>query len=175
MRRAISIQVENRFGELSRIIGAFAARGCNIESLTVAEMSDPSVSHATVVTTGSDQMIEQIVKHLNRQVRVLEARDLKSCPCAEREIALVKVRAEIQPVLVEVLRLICSNNARLIEVSKDSLTLEATGDCQTVSDFVARLGRLRVRDVVRGGAVALAESPQTGAEDIVARSQVPAG
>src|SRR3954466_11767372 len=93
MRHTLSILVENRLGELSRIVGLFSARGYNIESLTVAETLDPNVSRMTLVTRGDDDTIEQIRRQLDKQVRVLKAVDMTSLKHIEREMALINVAA----------------------------------------------------------------------------------
>ncbi len=160
MRRTLSIWVENRSGELSRIVGLFAARGYNIESLTVAETPDRSVSLITVVTTGTDHAIEQIVKRVDKQVCVLKALDVTDLRHAEREMAVVSVRVNAGPALREVLQLVARNRLKLVDVSEDSLTLEATGDWAAINEIIALLSSLGIREIVRSGAVALADLPQ---------------
>ena len=93
MKHIISVLLENEPGALSRVVGLFSARGYNIESLTVAPTEDPSLSRMTIVTRGSDDVIEQITKHLNRLVEVVKLMDLAEQPHIERELMLVKVRA----------------------------------------------------------------------------------
>src|SRR5438128_12445687 len=93
MRHILSILVENEAGALSRVSGLFSARGYNIESLTVAPTEDPSLSRMTIVTTGSDDVIEQITKHLNRLIEVVKVVDLTEGSFTERELMLIKVRA----------------------------------------------------------------------------------
>src|SRR5574341_1515818 len=94
MRHTISVMVENRFGVLARVAGLFSGRGYNIESLTVAETLDPTVSRMTIVTSGNDQVIEQITKQLNKLVDVIKVSDLTGSEHVEREMVLVKVSAE---------------------------------------------------------------------------------
>ena len=93
MKHIIALLVENEAGALSRVVGLFSARGYNIESLTVATTEDPSLSRMTIVTTGSDDIIEQITKHLNRLIEVVKVVDLSEGPYTERELMLIKVRA----------------------------------------------------------------------------------
>src|SRR3954453_14687663 len=93
MRHILSILVENEAGALSRVAGLFSARGYNIETLTVAPTEDKSLSRMTIVTSGSDEMIEQITKHLNRLIEVVKVVDLIETPYIERELMLIKVRA----------------------------------------------------------------------------------
>lgn len=99
MRHTLSILVENRSGELSRIVGLFTARGYNIESLTVTATLDPRVARITLVTDGEDHTIEQIAKRVEKQVRVLEVRDVTRLPSIKRELALLQVKPEAGPAL----------------------------------------------------------------------------
>lgn len=163
MRRTLSVWVENRSGELSRIVGLFTARGYNIESLTVAETPDPNVSLITVVTTGTDHAIEQIVKRVDKQVRVLKALDVTDLQHAEREMALVSVKAKVGAAVREALQLIVQNRLRLVDVSEDSITLEASGDRAAINEIIALLSSLGIQEIVRSGAVALADLPQRAA------------
>ncbi len=92
MRHIISVLIENEPGALSRVVGLFSARGYNIETLSVAPTEDPSLSRMTIVTIGSEDVIEQITKHLNRLVEVVKVFDLTECPHIERELMMIKVR-----------------------------------------------------------------------------------
>jgi len=161
MKHTLSILVEKRCGELSRILGLFTARGYNIESLTVAETLDPSVSQMTLVTMGDDRAIEQIVKRIDKQVRVLKVTDLTGREYTERGLALVKVKAEVGPALVEVLNLVSLNRLRLIGVSEDSFTFEATGNWDQVSEVIRLLSDLGIRDIVRSGTVTMTGQEET--------------
>jgi acetolactate synthase-1/3 small subunit len=156
MRHNLSVLVENRFGELSRIVGLFSARGLNIESLSVAETLDPSLSRMTLVTSGDDRAIEQITKQLNKQVRVLSAVDMASVKHIEREMALISVKAEAGPARQEVLILADLYRAEIVDVSHDGITLEATGDWDKVSALIELLRPIGIREIVRTGTVAIA-------------------
>ena len=156
MRHTLSITVENRFGELSRIVGMFSARGYNIESLCVAETLDPSISRVTLVTIGDDRTIEQITRQLDKQVRVLEVRDMNSMRHVERELVLINVKASAGPERQEVLSLVEVFRAKVVDLSDDGLVVEATGDWSKVSALIALLEPLGIRDIVRTGAVAMA-------------------
>lgn len=167
MRHTLSIMVENRFGELSRIVGLFSARGYNIESLTVAETLDPKVSRMTLVTTASDEMMEQITRQLNKLVRVIEAVDMTGFKHIEREMALINVTAEAGPARQEVLSLAAIFRAKVVDVSKDGIIIEATGDWAKVSALIELLEPLGIRAIVRTGAVAIARlSEQDNTEAI---------
>lgn len=154
MRRTLSILVENRPGELSRVLGVFTARGQLIESLSVAKALDPGLLRITLVTTAQEQALQQIVKRIDRQVRVLEVADLTEHASAERELALVRLEADLGPELLEVLKLVVANHLRLIEANPGYLTLESTGDWKTVQEIVARVNALGA-STVRSGAVAV--------------------
>ncbi len=156
MRHTLSILVENRFGELSRIIGMFSARGYNVESLTVAETLDPDFSRMTLVTTGNDQTIVQITRQLNKQVRVVEAVDMTGFKHIEREMVLINVRAEAGPARQEVLSLVNIFRAKVVDVSNDGIIVEATGDWNKVSALIELLKPIGIRQIVRTGTVAIA-------------------
>jgi acetolactate synthase I/III small subunit len=156
MRHTLSIMVENRFGELSRIVGLFSARGYNIESLTVAETLDPKVSRMTLVTTGNDETIKQITRQLDKQVRVLEATDMTGFAHIEREMALINVKAEAGVARQEVLSLVNIFRAKVVDVSGDGIIVEATGDWAKVSALIELLKPLGIREIVRTGTVAIA-------------------
>src|SRR5262245_51432231 len=132
MRHTLSILLENRFGELSRVVGLFSARGYNIESLTVAETLDPTVSRMTLVTSGNDDTIDQITRQLNKQIRVIEAADMTGFKHIEREMALINVKASAGPERQEVLSLVGIFRAKVVDVSADGIIVEATGDWSKV-------------------------------------------
>ncbi len=169
MRHTLSILVENRFGELARIVSLFSARGYNIESLTVAETLEPAVSCVTLVTSGDDQTIEQIVKQVDKLVRVLQVTDLTGNPHLEREMALIKVRPSTAASFQAVLTLVAQDAMRVAEVTEDALIIEATGEWQHINDVVRQLEPLGICDIVRTGPVALAKGSLGAAgEDCIA-------
>ena len=165
MRHTLSILVENRFGELSRIVGLFSARGYNIESLTVAESLDPRISRMTLVTTGNDETIKQITRQLDKQVRVIEAVDMTSLSHIEREMALINVRAEAGSARQEVLSLAGIFRAKVVDVSSDGIIIEATGDWGKVSALIELLKPLGIREIVRTGTVAITRLSETNASE----------
>src|SRR5215467_1243736 len=170
MRHKLSVLVENRFGELSRIVGLFSARGLNIESLSVAETLDPSVSRMTMVTAGDDHAIEQITK----QVRVLSALDMTDVKHIEREMVLISVNTEPGPSRQEVLILADLYRAEIVDVSHDGITLEATGDWDKISALVELLRPIGIREIVRTGTVAIARLTEEalGAKNAAASQSV---
>jgi len=148
--------VENKFGEMSRIVGLFSARGYNIESLTVAETLDPKISRMTLVTTGNDETIKQITRQLDKQVRVLEAVDMTGFAHIEREMALINVKAGAGVERQEVLSLVNIFRAKVVDVSSDGIIVEATGDWAKVSALIELLKPMGIREIVRTGTVAIA-------------------
>jgi len=166
MRHTLSILVENRFGELSRIVGLFSARGYNIETLTVAETLDHGVSRMTLVTTGDDETIEKITRQLDKQIRVLKVVDMTELRHIEREMVLINVKAEAGPERQEVLSLVGIFRAKVVDVSNDGIIIEATGDWNKVSAFIELLKPLGIREIVRTGAVAIARLSETTADEL---------
>ena len=155
MRHTISVLVENEFGVLSRISGLFSGRGFNIESLSVAETMDPSVSRMTIVTSGNDQIIEQILKQLNKLVSVIKVVDLTGIDTVDRELVLVKVNAESET-KAEVLRLVDIFRAKIVDVATRCYTIEMTGDEEKVNALLQLLRPIGIKEVVRTGRVAIA-------------------
>jgi len=127
MKHIIAVLIENEAGALSRVVGLFSARGYNIESLTVAPTEDPSLSRMTIQTAGSDDVIEQITKHLNRLIEVVKVVDLTEGAYTERELMLVKVRA-VGKEREEMKRMADIFRGRVIDVTDKSYTIELTGD-----------------------------------------------
>ncbi|MCA0177209.1 MAG: acetolactate synthase small subunit [Proteobacteria bacterium] len=151
MRHLIAVLLENEPGALSRVVGLFSARGYNIESLTVAPTEDPSLSRMTVLTTGSDDVIEQITKHLNRLVDVVKVVDLTDGRYTERELMLVKVRA-VGKERDEMARMADIFRGRIVDVSEKTYTLELTGDGAKLDAFLEALDRSAILETVRTGA-----------------------
>ena len=162
MRHTISVLVENRYGELARIVELFSARGYNIESLTVAETLDSSVSRLTVVTSGDDRTIQQIVRQLKRLVRVLEVTDLNGFERVERETVLLNVAISDHAALQQLMPLVSENQVRVVEVMADGVIVEATAEWAQIREIVQKLTALGIRGMARTGTVALAKHmPQT--------------
>jgi len=155
MRHTISILIANEFGELSRVVGLFSGRGFNIESLCVAETLDRSVSRITLVTSGNDQIIEQIVKQLRKLVRVVRVTDVTRIKHIEREMALINVAAGTGPARQEVLSLVNVFRAKVVDISHDGLIIEASGTQEKVEAFINLLRPFGIREIVRTGKVAM--------------------
>ena len=155
MKHIISVLLENEPGALSRVIGLFSARGYNIESLTVAPTEDKSLSRLTIVTSGSDDVIEQITKHLNRLIDVVKVVDLTESPYIERELMLIKVRA-VGKEREEVKRMADIFRGRVIDVTDKAYTIELTGDGSKLDAFIDALDRSSILETVRTGASGIA-------------------
>ncbi len=150
MKHMISILLENEPGALSRVVGLFSARGYNIETLTVAPTEDATLSRMTIVTRGSEDVIEQITKHLNRLIEVVKVVDLSEGAYIERELMMIKVRA-LGRERDELKRMADIFRGRIIDVTDKSYTIELTGDQEKVDAFIAALDRSAILETVRTG------------------------
>ena len=151
MRHIISLLMENEAGALSRVAGLFSARGYNIESLTVAPTEDPTLSRMTIVSNGSDEIIEQINKQLNKLIEVVAVMDLTEGEHLERELMLVKVRA-VGEVREEMKRMADIFRGRIIDVSDKTYTIELTGTGSKLDSFLQAIDRSLILETVRTGA-----------------------
>jgi acetolactate synthase-1/3 small subunit len=154
-RHILSILVENRFGELCRIVGLFSGRGYNIDSLCVAPTPDKAYSRIILTTSGSDAIMEQILKQVGKLVRVLEVVDLNEVLHVEREMALLTVSTASPADRQEALNLAGVFRAKVIDISPEAVTIEITGSQDKVEALLALLKPLGVRDIVRTGPVAI--------------------
>jgi len=155
MRHIISVLLENEAGALSRVAGLFSARGYNIESLTVAPTDDPTLSRMTLVTTGSEEIIEQIKKQLNKLVDTVKLLDLTEGRHIEREMMLIKVRA-VKEGREELKRLTDIFRAKIIDVTDSSYVVELTGTSQKLDAFIQAVPEDMIVEVVRSGATGIA-------------------
>ena len=155
MRHIISILLENESGALSRVAGLFTARGYNIESLTVAPTEDASLSRMTLVTWGSEEIIEQITKQLNKLVDVVRLTDLTEGKYIEREMMLIKVRAVAEE-RDEIKRLADIFRGRVIDVTDASYTIEVTGNGGKLDAFIQSVSDKRILEMVRSGILSIA-------------------
>jgi len=147
--------LENEAGALSRVAGLFSARGYNIETLTVAPTEDASLSRMTIVTTGSDDIIEQINKQLNKLIEVVKVVDLSESAHIERELMLIKVRAAGKD-REELKRMAEIFRGRIIDVTESTYTIELTGTGQKLDAFIQALDRGVILETVRTGASGIA-------------------
>ncbi len=150
MRHIISILLENEAGALSRVSGLFSARGYNIESLTVAPTEDPSLSRMTIVSVGSDDIIEQITKQLNKLIEVVKVVDLSEAAHIERELMLVKVRAAGKD-REEMKRISDIFRGRIIDVTDSSYVIELTGNGSKLDAFLGAIDPTLILETVRTG------------------------
>lgn len=155
MRHIISLLMENEAGALSRVAGLFSARGYNIESLTVAPTEDPSLSRMTIVTRGTDSVIEQITKQLNKLVDVVKLMDMTEGPHIEREMLLMKVRAE-GAARDELKRLTDIFRGRIIDVTGASYVIELTGTGDKIDALIQAVDPALILEVVRSGVSGIA-------------------
>ncbi|HOE15849.1 MAG TPA: acetolactate synthase small subunit [Syntrophorhabdaceae bacterium] len=160
MKHTISVLVENEFGVLSRISGLFSGRGFNIESLCVAETLDPTISTMTIVTTGDDMILEQILKQLNKLINVIKVIDFRDTDYVSREMVLVKVNAD-EKTRAEILRMVEIFRGKIIDVSPRTYTIMITGDEEKLKAFLALVRPLGIKDLVRTGPVAMARGDKT--------------
>ncbi|MCA9482827.1 MAG: acetolactate synthase small subunit [Nitrospina sp.] len=154
MQHTISVLVSNKFGVLSRISGLFSGRGFNIESLNVAETTDPNISRMTIVTRGDDKKIEQITKQLNKLIDIIKVIDLTEENFIDREMILVKMNAEPR-VREEILRIVEIFRAKVVDVSSSTYTIEITGDQGKIQGFLELLRPLGIKELVRSGRIAM--------------------
>ncbi len=151
MRHILSLLLENEAGALSRVAGLFSARGYNIESLTVAPTEDPTLSRMTIVTNGSAEVMEQITKQLNKLVDVVKVFDLNAGRHLERELMLVKIRAE-DGAREEIKRTADIFRGRIVDVTDKTYTIELTGPRDKLDAFLEALDPLMILETVRTGA-----------------------
>jgi acetolactate synthase-1/3 small subunit len=155
MRHIISILLQNEAGALARVAGMFSSRGYNIESLTVAPTHDPTVSRLTLVTTGSDAVIDQIIKQSRKLVDVVEIADLTSVDHLESELALLKV-AVTPAIARQVIECVRRHRATILDETETTRTVQLTGTGVEVNEFLAEIGGIaRVLELVRSGSAAL--------------------
>jgi len=161
MRHIISLIMENESGALSRVAGLFSARGYNIESLTVAPTEDPSLSRMTIVTIGSDEIIEQITKQLNKLVDVVKLADITEGNHIERELMLLKVRADTAQQRSEMKRLTDIFRGRIIDVSDTTYVIELTGTSEKLDAFIDAIDNANIMETVRSGISGIARGEKS--------------
>ena len=155
MRHVISLLLENESGALSRVANMFSARGYNIEALSVAPTDDDTVSRMTVVTNGTDEIIEQITKQLNKLIDVIRLVDLTESAHIEREMMLVKVDLP-QGSTTDLKQLSEIYHGHIIDVSGSTYTVELTGNSQKIDAFLQNLAAFTILEVVRSGPLGIA-------------------
>jgi acetolactate synthase-1/3 small subunit len=153
------VLVANEFGVLSRISGLFSGRGFNIESLTVAETLDPSVSRMTIITRGNDKVIEQVNKQLNKLISVIKVHDFTKEDHIERELAMIKVTSKAEN-RAEILSIVEIFRGRIVDISPRSYTIEITGDRDKIQAITELLRPFGIKEIARTGSLVVARSPK---------------
>ncbi|MCU0609278.1 MAG: acetolactate synthase small subunit [Chitinispirillaceae bacterium] len=153
----LSLLVENRHGALSRIANLFSGRGYNISSLTVAETDDATVSRMTIVVTGDESILEQIVKQLNKLIDVIKVIDFIGQPIIERELLLVRIDTA-KSNRRDIIDIVDLFKGRVVSVAQKSLTIELAGHSDALEDFISMIKPFGIREIVRSGAIAIAKA-----------------
>ncbi|NBS05974.1 MAG: acetolactate synthase small subunit [Verrucomicrobia bacterium] len=154
MRHTISVVVQNRFGVLTRIAGLFSGRGFNIDTLNVGPTQNDKVSRMTLVVVGNDQVLEQVVKQLNKLVDVLEVHDFKDGDVIDRELILLRVKAT-SSTRPEVMQICDIFRAKIVDVQSTSLSIEVTGDESKIDKFLQLMKPFGILELSRTGRIAL--------------------
>jgi acetolactate synthase-1/3 small subunit len=153
-KHTISVLLENKFGALNRVAGMFSAKGYNLESITVGPTEDSTVSRMTIVTRGDDAIIEQIIKQLNKLIDTLKVVDLTYDSFMERELALIKIGTTAEN-RSEIMQIVEIFQAKIIDISHKTVTVEATGSGQKVDAVIKMLKPFHIKEIARTGRVAL--------------------
>ncbi|MBC8208041.1 MAG: acetolactate synthase small subunit [Desulfobulbaceae bacterium] len=160
MKHTLSVLLQNKPGVLSRVTGLFSGRGFNIESLSVAETLDESVSSLTLVTRGDDAIVEQITKQLHKLIDVIKVTDISEGEFVEREMVLIRVKAESNT-RAEVLRVIDIFRGKVVDVSPKSYIVEVTGSTTKIKAIIDILKPIGIKEIVRTGTVAMARASKS--------------
>ena len=159
-QHTISVLVENKFGALARIAGLFSGRGYNIESLTVNHTHDPNLSRMTIVTKGTDEVLEQIEKQLNKLVDVVNVTDLNSSDYLELELAIIKVRTSALT-RVAIVQLVELFHGYIPNVNKDELCIAISGSPQKIEHFLTLMSDFKIIEIARTGSTAVTRGSGT--------------
>ena len=154
MKHTISVFVENKFGVLSRVSSLFSAKGYNIESLSVGETTDPEVSRMTIIVSGDDMIVEQIIKQLRRLIDVIKVSDFTDRAFIEREKVLLKVNAEPSS-RSELLNIVDIFRGKIVDVSLKEFTVELTGEEGKIDALITMLTPFGIKEIARTGKVAM--------------------
>ena len=154
MKRTLAVLVENKPGVLTRIAGLFARRGYNITSLAVGETEDPTISRMTIVVDGDNRVLEQVTKQLHKLVDVIKLTDLSEEENVDRELILIKVNADPQT-RAEIMQIVDIFRARIVDIGRNSLIIEATGDSGKIKAIESSLKPFGIKELVRTGKIAM--------------------
>ena len=164
MKHTISVIVENKFGVLARVSGLFSSRGYNIDSLTVGETHDPGISRMTIVVRGDDNILEQVLKQLNKLVDVIEVHDLPKGTYVGRELGLLKVKCE-SGARTEVLEIVNIFRAKVIDIGPRTVAIQITGEGSKIDAFVQLMEPFGIVELARTGMVAMVREMNDQLED----------
>ena len=167
-KHTISVLVENHFGVLARVAGLFSARGFNIDSLAVGETHDPTVSRMTIVATGDERILEQIIKQLSKLIDVITVEDLSKDEMIDRELVLVKVNADAST-RNDVMQIVNTFRAKVVDVNPQSITIEVTGGESKIDAMLELLGPIGILETARTGLIALGRRKELSASPKAAR------
>jgi len=154
MKHTIAVLVENHFGVLARISGLFSARGFNIESLAVGETEDKHISRMTIVVSGDEDILEQVMKQLNKLIDVIKVTEISQCS-VKRDLILVKINAT-KETRSEIIQIVDIFRAKIIDVSKDAMIVELTGGEDKITAFIDFMVPFGIKELARTGVIALA-------------------
>ncbi len=154
MKHTLAVLVENRSGVLTRVAGLFSRRGFNIESLAVGVTEDPDTSRMTIVVSGDDHVLEQVMKQLNKLIDVIRVSDISNDEAVHRELALIKVGVDSQT-RAEVMQIVDVFRAKIVDVGARSLVVEATGDESKINAIEQLLRQFGIKEMVRTGKIAM--------------------
>lgn len=160
-KHILSILVDNEPGVLSRIAGLFSGRGYNIESLCVAETTDPKISRLTIATKANLPLVEQIKKQLNKLINVVKVYELTGTDFVQRELAMIKVRA-LPEHRAEILRIVDIFRCKVVDVGLEHYTLEVTGDEDKLAAILSLLKPVGIKEIARTGVIAISRDPKGG-------------
>ena len=155
-KHTLSVLVENKFGVLARISGLFSARGFNIDSLAVGETEDPTISRMTIVLKCDDRILEQVKKQLNKLIDVIKVQDFTQKEYIDREIILIKVSVE-EKKRPEILKVIDSVGAKVIDAGPETITVEETGDKDEIHALIELLRPYGIKEITRSGTIAISK------------------
>lgn len=154
MKHTLAVLVENKSGVLTRVAGLFSRRGFNIESLAVGVTEDPDTSRMTIVVSGDDHVLEQVMKQLNKLIDVIRVSDISNDEAVHRELALIKVGVDSQT-RAEVMQIVDVFRAKIVDVGARSLVIEATGDESKINAIEQLLRQFGIKEMVRTGKIAM--------------------
>ena len=159
MKHTLAVLVENKSGVLSRVASLFSRRGYNIDSMAVGVTEDPEISRMTIVVHGDDHVLEQVTKQLNKLVDVIKVSDIGGDDAVERELALIKVSADVST-RAEIIQIANIFRARIVDVAPKSMTVEVTGDEGKIDAIEKLLRQFGIKEMVRTGKIALVRGPK---------------